>query len=176
MSKYGVITEPGTIRFERLLPGPVNQVWEYLTESEKRGKWLASGEMEKKTGGRVYLNFQHADLAPENAAIPERYKHYKAGDTMIGRVTQWEPHKLLSITWGPDEASLVTFELNQENENVKLVLTHSQLADNRDILLSVASGWHTYLGILIDHLSGRKPSGFFTTHTRMEEKYGQLLR
>lgn len=176
MSKYGVITEPGTIQFERLLPGPANQVWEYLTESEKRGKWLASGEMEKRVGGKVFFNFRQADLAPENAAIPERYKQYKAGDTMIGRVTQWDPPSVLSFTWGPDEDSMVTFKLTPEEENVKLVLTHSQLADNRDVLLSVASGWHTYLGILIDHLNGRKPSGFFSTHTRMEEKYGQLLR
>jgi len=27
MDDYGIITEPGTIRFERLLPGPIERVW-----------------------------------------------------------------------------------------------------------------------------------------------------
>ena len=36
MSEYGVVTEPGTVRFERLLPGSVDLVWAYLTDPEKR--------------------------------------------------------------------------------------------------------------------------------------------
>ena len=46
MDKYGVVIAPNTIRFERLLPGPIERVWAYLTESEKRAKWLASGAMD----------------------------------------------------------------------------------------------------------------------------------
>ncbi len=53
MSEYGVVTESGTVRFERVLPGPIERVWAYLTESEKRGKWLATGNMELRVGGRV---------------------------------------------------------------------------------------------------------------------------
>lgn len=37
MSEYGVVTEPGTVRIQRVLPGPIERVWAYLTESEKRG-------------------------------------------------------------------------------------------------------------------------------------------
>jgi uncharacterized protein YndB with AHSA1/START domain len=51
MSEYGVVTEAGTIRFERVLPGPIERVWAYLTESKERGKWLASGEMDLRVGG-----------------------------------------------------------------------------------------------------------------------------
>jgi hypothetical protein len=32
---FGVLIEPGTIRFERILPGPIERVWDYLTDSEK---------------------------------------------------------------------------------------------------------------------------------------------
>ena len=46
MSDFGVVLESGTVRFERLLPGPVERVWSYLTDSEKRGQWLASGPFE----------------------------------------------------------------------------------------------------------------------------------
>jgi uncharacterized protein YndB with AHSA1/START domain len=43
MSEYGIVTEAGAVRFERLLPGPIEHVWAYLTQSDKRGTWLAAG-------------------------------------------------------------------------------------------------------------------------------------
>src|SRR5580698_6413683 len=48
MSDYGVITESNTLRFERLLPGPIDRVWRYLIDSDKRGQWLAYGEIEPR--------------------------------------------------------------------------------------------------------------------------------
>ena len=36
MSEHGIITEAGTIRFRRILPGPIDRVWAFLTEPEKR--------------------------------------------------------------------------------------------------------------------------------------------
>jgi uncharacterized protein YndB with AHSA1/START domain len=42
---YGVLTEPATLKIQRLLPGPIERVWAYLTDSELRRRWLAAGEM-----------------------------------------------------------------------------------------------------------------------------------
>ena len=39
--------EPGTVKMERLLPGPVERAWAYLTESDKRATWLAAGEFDQ---------------------------------------------------------------------------------------------------------------------------------
>lgn len=33
---YATLPAPATVRIERVLPGPVERVWAYLTESEKR--------------------------------------------------------------------------------------------------------------------------------------------
>lgn len=178
MEKYGKIIEPGTIRFERLLPGPIERVWAYLTESDKRGKWLASGKTEPQVGGLVELNFRHADLSPKDDPIPEKYKHMEDGTGFTGRVTQYDPPRLLSYTWGEEtgEESEVTFELTpKEDDKVLLVLTHRRLGDDSDLLISVASGWHTHLGILVDRLNGREPKGFWTVHGRMEEEYEERL-
>jgi len=30
---YGALTEPATLKIQRLLPGPIERVWAYLTES-----------------------------------------------------------------------------------------------------------------------------------------------
>ena len=46
----GEIIDRQTVRFERLLPGPIERVWAYLTESEKRRKWLASGDTIRESG------------------------------------------------------------------------------------------------------------------------------
>ena len=35
-AEHGVITEAGAIRFERLLPGPIERVWDYLVDPAKR--------------------------------------------------------------------------------------------------------------------------------------------
>jgi len=178
MSTYGTFIEQGTIRFERLLPGPIERVWAYLTESEKRGKWLATGEMELRVGGKVELIFNHAALSPHEEEIPEKYKQFKYGTRHMGTVTAIDPPRLLSHTWAEvdDNPSEVTYELFEKGENVLLVLTHRRLGDDRDLLISVGAGWHTHLGILMDHLNGRTPKGFWGVHGKMEEEYGIRIR
>ena len=171
-SDYGVVTEPATVRIERLLPGPIERIWAYLTESEKRGKWFASGPMELRPGGRLELHFQHANLSPKVEPTPERFKKYDAGETSYGEVTRCEPPRLLSYTWGEEvgDESEVTFELTPRGEEVLLVVTHRRLRD-RKAVVSVAGGWHAHLGILIDHLNGREPKPFWSTYERLEGEY-----
>ena len=79
LSEFGVVTQARTVRFQRVLPGPIERVWAYLTESEKRGRWLASGPMELRVGGRVELNFRHADLTPHVEQPPDKYRHLAEG-------------------------------------------------------------------------------------------------
>src|SRR4030095_10901952 len=90
MGEYGVVVAPATIRFERVLPGPIERVWAYLTESEKRGKWFAPGQMELREGGRVELFFRHADLSPKKEPTPDRFKRYDQGHTSHGRIIRCE--------------------------------------------------------------------------------------
>ena len=172
MNRYGTITEPGTIRFERLLPGPIERVWSYITESEKRGKWLAFGETDARVGGKVALKFFNTQLSPHKEAIPEKYKEDCAdGTSLSGVVTQYQPPRLLSYKWGSDGE--VTFELLSQNKDVLLVLTHRGLG--KEIMNSVASGWHTHLDILVDNLIGEIPKPFWSTHTKLEKEYEARL-
>lgn len=45
---YGALTGPATLTIQRLLPGPIERVWAYLTQSDLRRQWLAAGEMEMR--------------------------------------------------------------------------------------------------------------------------------
>lgn len=175
MSDYGTLIAADTVRFERLLPGPIERVWAYLTESDKRGTWLATGAVEPRAGGQVELNFLHSGLSPLPDQIPAKYQSMEKGASFTARVIRWEPPRLLSHSWPEPSGneSEVTFELTPQGNDILLVLTHRRLG--RAQMVSVAGGWHTHLGILVDHMNGRVPQPFFITHSRLEGEYEQRL-
>jgi uncharacterized protein YndB with AHSA1/START domain len=173
MNDHGVVTEAGTIRFERVLPGPVERVWAYLVNSEKRGKWLAPGAMQLSAGGMVELNFRHDDLSPKKEPVPEKYKDLAQGATLTGRVTRCDPPRLLSYTWGDDDSE-VTFELTPRGSDVLLVLTHRRIPAGEG-MIQTAGGWHTHLAILEDNLRNREPRPFWSAHMKVEGEYTKRL-
>ena len=175
IDEYGIATEARTVRLERVLPGPIERVWAYLTESEKRGKWFASGPMELRAGGRLEFHFHNSDLTPQGEPTPERYKECE-GMVSNGRVTRCEPPHVLSFTWGEElgDESEVTFELADREGQVLMVLTHRRLR-NRTEMVSVASGWHVHVGVLIDHLNGRELKPFWSTLEKLEAEYDKRL-
>jgi uncharacterized protein YndB with AHSA1/START domain len=178
--KNGTFPEPGTVRFERILPGPAERIWDYLTKSELKAKWLSAGEVEPRVGGKVEFRFKHSDLSEADDPIPEKYKHMQDGTWFEGKVTACDPPRLLRYTWGeetgPDASGEVTYELiPKKNNKVLLILTHVRLGDDPAVLISVGAGWHTHLGILIDRLGGEEPKGFWKVHNRMEKEYEVIL-
>jgi uncharacterized protein YndB with AHSA1/START domain len=169
--EHARVMGPGTVRLERLLPGPIERVWAYLTDPAKRGEWLARGEMEPRVGGSVALRFQHADLSAEKIP-PEKYRQKVEGATVQGTVTRWEPPRVLSFTWGEGSGaeSEVSFEATPRGAEVLLVLTHRRLA-TRPGMVGVAGGWHSHLDVLADRLHGREPRGFWSAISRLEPVY-----
>ncbi len=178
---HGKFTAPGEIRFQRMLPGPIERVWAYLTDPEKRGCWLASGILEQKPGGKVQFNFRHSEITPHVEEIPDKYKELCAEGSdacnFTGLVLRCDPPHQLSYTWPESDGreSEVTFELTPQGERVLLVLTHRKLGDNRHQLLSVSAGWHAHVDILIAKLDGAPVPPFWSAHTRLEAEYEKLL-
>lgn len=175
--EFGELTGPGEVRLVRLLPGAIDRVWLYLTDAKKRGTWLAPGPMDLRVGGKVELRFHHADLTPHREEIPEKYREMcSSGQAVIGKVTKCEPPKLLAYTWGEadGQSSEVTFELSARGEKTLLVITHRRLS-GRDMITSVAAGWHTHVGILADNLAGKTPQPFWSTHAKLEAEYDSRL-
>jgi uncharacterized protein YndB with AHSA1/START domain len=174
-TEFGTVTAADTVRFDRLLPGPIERVWAFLTEPEKRAQWLADGPMDLRVGGKVELTFRNSELAPQWEPVPDRYKQYE-NHTTYGRVTRCEPPRLLSYTWGgePVGESEVSFELSPQGDKVRLVVVHRRLRDRKS-MISVGSGWHVHLGILADRLSGREPGRFWSAITDAEAEYEKRL-
>ena len=171
MSAYGVVLESGAVRFERLLPGPIERVWSYLTESEKRGQWLASGSFDLRVGGRAEMLFKHSEITEE--APPEAYREvHEKGVRSTGTITRCEPPRVIAFTWGGgcEPESEVEFELVPKGDKVLLVLTHRKLTSKAE-MTSVSGGWHLHLGLLEDLLTGSKPRGFWSRFKALDAEY-----
>lgn len=164
-----------SVCFTRRVPGPIERVWSYLVESDRRAQWLAAGDMKAEIGAPFELLFHHADLSPHQAPIPERFRAIEHGHRSEHRVTRFEPPHVLGFTWsdgmdgGPSE---VLIELTDEGDHVKLVLTHRQLG-TPDARRSVTGGWHVHLEVLRERLNGRTPPAFWTLFGTIDAAYGQ---
>lgn len=176
MSEYGELLDDNTVRFERLLPGPIERVWSYLTEGDKRSKWLCGGDVEASAGGHVDMHFHNATLScDEDIPRPDKYKDISEKISFTGKVTRCDPPHVLEHTWQfGDELSEVCYELEQQGDKVRLVLTHRRL-ETSDTVLSVSCGWHTHLNLLADVLDGNGLRPFYKMQLRFESEYEQRL-
>ncbi|WP_395672466.1 SRPBCC family protein [Phenylobacterium sp.] len=177
MSEYGQSPEPGVVRFERLLPGPIERVWAYLTEGDKRARWFAGGEMDLRKGGALSFLHRHSGLSDEPDTPPEKYRDmHENGFTSTGTVLRAEAPRLLSFAWHEDGAppSIVAFELAPQGDQVRLVLTHSQLKDHAE-MVNVSGGWHSHLDVLAEDLAGGPRRAFWPRHAGVEGEYERRL-
>ena len=166
---YGVLTEPTTLRIERLLPGPIERVWAYLTESEKRRQWLAAGDMDLQVGAPIEFVWRNDELSvrkePRPAGFPEEQR-------MESRITEIDPPRRLTFAWAG--SGDVTIELAEQGGQILLTLVHRSLPD-RDTLLKVAAGWHTHLDILAARATGKEPQPFWSGWRRLKDEYDRRL-
>jgi uncharacterized protein YndB with AHSA1/START domain len=161
--------EPDTVKMERLLPGPPERIWAYLTESDKRATWLAAGEFDLRVGGKVRLDFDNSKLPNDEEGLA---KHPGTGvHTFEGTITRLEPNRVLAYTWlwGDNETD-VTYELTPKGKDVLLTIVHRRLKP-REVAQSVTAGWDVHTGILADVLNDVPPRPFWTTHDRLQAEY-----
>lgn len=154
-SRYGTITKDAqgyTVRIERLLNHPVEQVWEAITDPAKIAIWLAEVTMELQAGSPVHIHFTNTNSNSQ------------------GHITRIRQHALLEYTWQLDKepASLVRWELYPHGATAcRLVLTHQQLEGD---VSGFAAGWHVHLDILEDALD-KKVDSFYWTWQMWKPKY-----
>lgn len=173
MNDYGRLIGRRAVQFERALPGPIERVWQYLTEPQLRRTWFADGPMEGRVGGAITFHFQHQVITGPMELLPERFKTMADGPIVShGTVTAWEPPRRLAFTWEP--ASEVIIELVADGAEVRLTLTHTKLA-SRDEVVDVASGWHVHLGVLYERLCDKVPLAFWPRVELAEREYGRRI-
>jgi uncharacterized protein YndB with AHSA1/START domain len=133
MSPDGQLKRVAMVQFERILPGPIERVWTFLTDASKLPGWFGEGTIEPRVGGAVNL----------------------MGGHFRGVVTQWQPPRRLTYSinvFNPGDAdshypeSYLTLELEPRGNEVVLTLTHLPVLDRFE--KQNAMGWHTFLDML----------------------------
>jgi uncharacterized protein YndB with AHSA1/START domain len=175
LDKDGVLLDASTIRFERLLPGPIERVWAYLTESDKRKQWAAEGHYELRKGGKTHMHFHLKNISKPGTQPPEQFRRmHEEGQGWYGTILEIDAPHMLTMTFG--EHSEVTYELTELSSNeVLLTLTHRKLTAGD--LKNVSPGWHAHLALLADRLNNREPGDFWAmwmdAHDRYAEKFAR---
>ncbi|MEO6719532.1 MAG: SRPBCC domain-containing protein, partial [Ferruginibacter sp.] len=103
------------IVLERTFNAPAAKVWKAITDNTEMKKWYFDLEEFKAEPG---FEFQFYGGTDEH-----KYLH-------LCRVTEVEPGKKLTYSWkydGYPGESFVTFEIFEEGDKTKLVLTHKGL-------------------------------------------------
>lgn len=166
---YGVLTEPTTLTIHRILPGPIERVWAYLTDSDLRRQWLAAGAMELKVGAPFEFVWRNNELTDPPGKRPEGYSDEHR---MQSRITEIDPPRRLSFTWF--ERGEVTFELSPRGNRVLLTVIHRRIPD-RSVLLKVGPGWHNHLDVLVARISGKEPEPFWDNFVRLQKEYTRRM-
>lgn len=115
------------LRFERLLPHPVERVWRAVSVPAELERWFPAA----------------ADWTPATGEV------FEAGG-MRGEVTEAEPPHRLAWTFAGDHYA---FDLSEHDDGCLLVFTH--VFDDRTLAAQTAAGWDAYLARLEPHLVGR---------------------
>ena len=169
---WGQFPAPGAVRFERLLPGPIERVWSYLADSDLRGQWLAPGLLESRAGGSLELSFRHSELSPQHEDPPEGREGDGTRKVLRCEVLEIDPPHRLCFTWGAEAgASVVLFELTPVGADVRLLITQSGLSPEHRV--GVSNGWHTHLAILEDRANGRVPAAFWAIWKTLGGAYAE---
>jgi uncharacterized protein YndB with AHSA1/START domain len=166
---YGELIEPTTLKIQRLLPGPIERIWAYLTDSELRRKWLAAGAMEMTVGAPFELVWRNDELNDPPSA---RQEGFDEEHRMQSRITELDPPRRLSIAW--NNSGDVTFELEPKGKGVLLTVIHRRLPD-RSTLLKVSAGWHMHLDTLVARAAGNEPAPYWDGMMRLREEYDRRL-
>ena len=162
---FGALMEPTTLRIERLLPGPIERVWAYLTDSRLRAQWLASGEMEQQVGAPFEFVWRNDTLTDPPGERPEGFSEEHR---MQSRIIEIEPPRRLSFAW--EGSGDVSIALEPQGDEVLLTLIHRRLP-SRGMMIGVSAGWHAHLDLLAARARGETPTRFWDSVRRLREEY-----
>jgi len=180
-SAMGVLIDPATLRFERLLLAPVERVWAMLVEPEQRARWLCGGVWELKPGGRAEFAFHNRSLTTPDDPAPAEFAGEDGPVSFLGEVLQVEPPHLieLSMIESDGRRTRMRFELQAERlddqDVTRLIATQFDLTAPEDFA-GIGAGWHTHLDIMTALADGAPRPPFWAHFSALKERYAALAR
>lgn len=146
-----------TVRFERTVSAPPEEVWAALTEPKQIEAWLAEAEFDATEGGKVHLVW------------PDQIE-------MHGSVTKCNPHRELEYSWNESSGtSLLRFELAPHGDGSALLLEH--FGTSPEDAPGFGAGWQSHLEALDVVLAGSEsvPEDRDARYKELRPAYDGLL-
>jgi uncharacterized protein YndB with AHSA1/START domain len=168
LDPHARMTGTATLVIQRWLPGGAERVWRYLTDSDLRRKWLASGDMRLQAGAPLELVWRNDALSADADTRPAGFPDV---ERLQSRVLAVEPMRMLQIAWGEGD---VTFTLEEKGDRVLMTVTHRGIDDGAE-QFSTAAGWHMHLDILVALASDAAPPSFWSGWTDLHGIYTHRL-
>ena len=168
MSHDGKILDAHSVRFERLLPGPIEFAWDYLTKPELLKTWFAEVTLQPRVGGAIEVTMGADEAGDCNAS------------SVSGTIREFNPPHVIAYTWVPrrrqadgsvvavDEGE-VRFELKPRGDKVQLTLTHTRIPTNE--LAGYGGGWHAFLDVLEARLDKRTDVSVDAVYVEVHKYY-----
>jgi uncharacterized protein YndB with AHSA1/START domain len=169
LSRHAFMTEPLALTIQRKLPGPIERIWDYVTDSGLRSQWLASGTMPTEPGGTFELVWRNDELSDDPAGRPDGFPEEQR---MQSEIIAFDAPRRVVFSWPP--AGEVSIELQAVGEDVLLTLTHRRISDRRNMVM-VGAGWHAHLDILAAKAAGEKPDAFWPSWLRHRDEYEAIV-
>lgn len=165
---HGVLTPDKSLRIQRRLPGPIERVWAYLTDSDLRRQWLASGTMQLQPGASFELVWRNDELSNSAAERPDGFSEESRATCQFIEV---DPPRRMRYIWpGVGEVSM---ELEVSGADVLLTVTHRQLVGAR-LILNVSAGWHAHLALLVARLENAPAPSLWATWKKARSEYEEM--
>lgn len=161
------------LRFERMLPAPVETVWKYLTDGELRARWFMGGSIDPRVGGKIGFVFDHDRLSDTPVPMPEKYAGNQ-GKSWTEDIVRIDPPHILAFTFGVGSDTIATFELTAVEGGTRLTLVHSGIK-NREQAANFGGGWSSHLAVLEARLKGEGVRDFWAVFRENEARVAEAL-
>ena len=143
LSPFGKVSYNGalaTLVFQRVLPHPLEAVWQALTDPKQLSSWyMMRASVDGRPGGSIDFSGGPGDFH------------------ITGRILQWDPPFVFEYEWkiGPrqgmpnGEDAVVRWELVRDGPNTLLTLAH------KNVTRPTASGIAPAMHVLLDRLAAK---------------------
>lgn len=175
MNEYGRQIGPAKLAFDRRFEAPIEKVWQFLVDPEKRKLWFCGGSTGDQVGADIVFEFDHRRLSqiepPEKYATEEVVTHF-------GKILEYDPPRRLAFTWFESagaESSTVEINLTSNRDgSTELALVHTGV-EGRDMLVGVLAGWHGHFDLMAEVLVGDRKSDFWVRDQELEALYEERV-
>ncbi len=162
----GYLTGPRAIRFERIFPQPIEQVWQHLSDEKLLPGWIADASVDLRVGGHIELRFRESD-------DPDGY--CKGENVSGGKIIACQAPELLTFVFSSPHAgeTILSYTLKSVDGGTLFLLDHSELPP--ELMVAFAAGWHGYIEALAARLRGEEPQPFAPVFEAQIKRYTFVL-